>query len=133
MWRLIYRAAQCIWGLPQTIVGLCVYLRYFHSPHEDFRGALRTRWSRDDGVSLGLFIFTPDSEEDWCRRMAAHEYGHTFQSLMLGPVYLLAVGLPSVIWNKCFCRYRREKGVSYSAFYTEKWADALGERLCGKI
>ena len=132
MWKWLYRLVQCLWGLPQTILGFCVYLWYLSAPHEDFLGAVHTRWPRRDGVSLGLFIFTPDLEEDWSRKMVFHEYGHTFQSLILGPFYLLVIGLPSMIWNQCFRGYRREKGVAYFAFYTERWADFLGSRHGGE-
>jgi len=80
---------------------------------------------------LGLFIFAPDKEEDWCRQMVVHEYGHTWQSLLLGPFYLFVVGLPSMIWSrseKCI-RLRKERNLPYSAFYTEWWADRLGEKM----
>lgn len=131
MWNWAYIAVQCAWGMPQTILGFLLYLRYLDAPHERFGGAVRTRWTRDGGISLGPFIFTPDSEEAWCRKMAAHEYGHTFQSLMLGPLYLFLIGLPSMVWNRCFCGYRNRKQVPYSWFYTERWADRLGEKHAG--
>ena len=55
-----------------------------------------------------------------------HEYGHTIQSNFLGPLFLIIIGLPSIIWAGCFDRYRRKHNISYYQFYTEKWADALG-------
>ncbi len=65
--------------------------------------------------------------------MAVHEYGHTWQSMMLGPCYLVVVGIPSIIWSRSRrCRQaRREKGIPYSAFYTERWADDLGAKMTG--
>jgi len=58
-----------------------------------------------------------------------HEYGHCIQSLILGPLYLIAVGLPSYLWANLppLRKLRREKGLSYYSVYPENWANALGE------
>ena len=120
----LFRLLQCTWGLPQTLVGLVFFLVYRKSPHERVGSVIGTEWPRNDGVSLGMFIFYPANSGS----MLSHEFGHTIQSLILGPLYLLAVGIPSFTWcNHPACRrYRREKHVPYSALYCEKWADALG-------
>ena len=80
---------------------------------------------KNGSVSLGEFIFLApfDSGEE---RMLRHEMGHRVQSRMLGWLYLPVIGLPSLVWNICFKRYRERRGVSYYDFYTEKWADRLG-------
>lgn len=52
-----------------------------------------------------------------------HEWGHTRQSMYLGWLYLLAIGLPSLLWAFV---YDSGWNVSYYDFYTEKWADKLG-------
>ena len=62
----------------------------------------------------------------WHHDYLMHEYGHTIQSQKLGPVYLLVIGLPSLIWAGCFEKYRIKHKKSYYGFYTEKWADKLG-------
>jgi hypothetical protein len=85
-------------------------------------------------MSLSNHIFLPfevDTDEamlinTWKLDYIAHEYGHTIQSHKLGLVYLLVIGLPSLIWAGCFEKYRKKHGVSYYSFYTEKWADKLG-------
>ena len=66
--------------------------------------------------------------------LLVHEYGHTIQSLVLGPLYLLVVGLPSIIWlNAPFlANMRKQRDLSYYAFYTERLANALGERATGE-
>jgi len=79
------------------------------------------------GVSLGGFIFLTDVWEDKEQQTLDHEYGHCMQSLLFGPLYLLVIGIPSVIWNVCFRKYRKEKNVDYYSFYTEKWADIWGK------
>lgn len=129
--KIFYVVMQCTWGALQTCLGLLLYLYCRKAPHEIYHGAVYTGWKLDGGISLGLFIFAPCKEELWCRQMAVHEYGHTWQSLMLGPAYLAVVGLPSIVWSRSgICiRMRRERGIPYSAFYTESWADRLGEKM----
>ena len=72
--------------------------------------------------------------EELSRRLLVHEYGHTIQSMILGPLYLLLMGIPSTLWGflPCANRMRREKQVSYFAFFTEKWANTLGEWVTGE-
>ncbi len=132
MLRAAYILLQCTWGLPQTLLGLALFLRYRKRPHSGYRGCVKTDWGRGGGVSLGLFIFVADAEHTSSpeRRaaLAAHEYGHTLQSLMLGPLYLFTVGIISFTWANAprFRRLRAEKGIPYSRCFVEGWADRLG-------
>lgn len=118
---------QCTWGLPQTIAGFIVYLicRMRGCECFFFGGAICTEWHRDDGISLGLFIFCPAGGG-----IHLHEYGHTVQSLLLGPLYLALVSLPSLMWAglPVFRRMRREKRVPYSRLFCEGWADRIGAK-----
>ena len=63
-----------------------------------------------------------------------HEYGHTIQSLILGPLYLIIIGIPSTLWGflPCFNIKRRSKSISYFSFFTEKWANFFGEQVTGQ-
>lgn len=54
-----------------------------------------------------------------------HEYGHTIQSKWLGWLYLLVIGLPSIVW--AFIHSNFNIGKKYEDFYTEKWASKLGK------
>lgn len=87
------------------------------------------------GVSLGMFVFVNGSRpEEWTRDAEVHEYGHCVQSLLLGPLYLLVIGLPSALWcglGACE-RYRRKHAVSYYALYTESWANSWGAAATGR-
>lgn len=119
-----------IWQLPQNILGLLVIL---------FAGARQWnlfywRSSRGRfGVSLGYFIVFGALSDKYIRWSSVkHERGHQKQSLYLGPLYLLLVGLPSVlgnIWDRLFHKQwsndKRERW--YYSRYPENWADKLGD------
>lgn len=127
-----YRFLQILWGLPQTLLGFAVFLCFCKETHYRYHGAVVTEWNKSTGLSLGLFIFVPAGEEG--KEFLVHEYGHTIQSLLLGPLYLLVIGLPSVVWcNLPRCvTLRRKRRIPYRWFYTERWADRLGEKMEGE-
>ena len=142
MW-ILYFLWQCTWGSLQTLSGLIVFLLHLNEQHYLYHGAVVTEWRRGGGLSLGPFIFLDrvlpryredgkllSSEEIFCR-MLVHEYGHTIQSMILGPFYLPVIGLPSITWNQVpkLKAKRRETGRSYYSFYTERIANALGEKV----
>lgn len=94
-----------------------------------YRSAYVTVWNLRSGLSLGPFLFLPKG----CpRELVVHEYGHSVQSLVLGPLYLPLVVLPSLLWAgmPAFATYRRKRGVSYYSMPVERWANKLGERIC---
>lgn len=116
---------QWTWCLPQNLLGLFVFLitKSRGAKNEKYKDAFVTHWKHSSGLSLGQFIFVPETIS---HKTIQHEYGHTIQSNFLGPLFLIVIGLPSIIWAGCFDRYRRKHNISYYQFYTEKWADALG-------
>lgn len=122
---MIKQIINWTWCLPQNIIGLFVLLftKLQGAKTERYNGTFVTRWKYGSGVSLGQFIFVSEYASEMTIK---HEYGHTRQSLYLGLMYLLVIGLPSIIWAGCFGGYRAKHGVSYYKFYTEKWANALG-------
>ena len=132
MKKILYIILQLIWGLPQTLLGFAVFLWWRKAPHSRYHGAIVTEWKKRTGLSLGLFLFVPEGELG--KAFLVHEYGHTIQSLLLGPLYLLVIGLPSAMW--CNVPYlvalRKNKKISYQSFYTEHSADRWGERITGE-
>jgi len=128
-----YGAARLLhltWGLPQTLAGAATLLvAGRHRRRYAFRSAVVTEWALNRGLSLGPFIFVPTG----CpRRLLVHEYGHTVQALILGPLYLPVIVLPSLTWAglPSLERRRIRRHTSYYTFYTERWANALAERVC---
>lgn len=68
--------------------------------HQFYRCCIDTKWNAKGGLSLGLFIFTPKYDVENAQLIRVHEYGHTIQSLVLGP-FMLFVGIISVAWGIC--------------------------------
>ncbi len=147
MKKALYAIVQVVWGFLQTFVGFVIFLANAKRPHMNFHGAICTAWKLKSSLSLGLFIFVSDESLDlsqelkpqmrenaWFQHIAVHEYGHTIQSLILGPLYLLIVGIPSFLWASLpyFERYRIKKSRSYYDAYPELQANRLGEKVTGK-
>lgn len=115
-----------VWQLPQHLLGLL--LVWILRPEQDYpQGDGRTRLyyaSRmRGGISLGRYIILSERLKDYTGQTEKHEWGHSRQSILLGPLYLFVIGIPSILWAAW---WNTRRGVSYYAFYTEAWADKLG-------
>ena len=114
-----------LWQLPQNLVGLLlvsIYAPEVSFPWRDVRLFYSKRMR--GGISLGRYIIVSDYFQE-IGKQEKHEYGHCRQSMMLGPLYLPVVGLPSLLWA-AFYRPKATDPNGYFRFYTEKWADRLG-------
>lgn len=126
MKKILNTLLQWTWCLPQNILGLFVFLytKLRKAKTEPYNGALVTKWDYCGGVSLGQFIFVWKGASE---STIKHEYGHYIDSNCLGPLYLIVIGLPSLIWCEFFKKYRTTHKKSYYDFYTEYRAERLGE------
>ena len=71
------------------------------------------------GISLGKYIIV----NQFCGKdTVKHEYGHSIQSKYLGWLYLLVIGLQSLL-HAALCKCKNH---SYNDMWFEKWADKLG-------
>ena len=126
------RAWQLLWGLPQNVLGAAMAaLLWRRCAHRRFRMAFVSEWPLDSGLSLGMFLFVPRR----CpRSLLVHEYGHTMQSMLLGPAYLPLIVVPSLVWAGLprLRRYRSVHEYSYYRFFTERWANVLALRVTGE-
>ena len=113
------RTLLYIHQLPQNLVGAVLRLIHKGTDTEYNDALVRRSQTMQGGISLGRYIIVNRYAS---RKTIMHEYGHCRQSQMLGPLYLLVVGLPSIL-HAGFCRCKRH---SYYDFPTEKWADKLG-------
>lgn len=135
--HVLYTVIQFTWALPQNILAVILLLllmlknpkrRIFY-----YHGAVVTHWKFRSSMGLGMFIFfghhrTPGK---YSSQVLVHEYGHTIQSVLLGPLFLPVIGLPSLLWAFIpYCgQLRKDKEISYYDFYCEAWANYEGERI----
>jgi hypothetical protein len=108
------------WCLPQTLLGLTIQAFFKIKSRTKYKLATVVELDCNFGVSLGKYILIGSGRKT--EKTVMHEYGHTIQSFILGPLYLLAVGMPSVIRNIV----TRFVEIDYYSGYPENWADKLG-------
>lgn len=133
--RIIYTILQWTWGIIQTSVGLLMFLiltvikpnrtrKYYH-------GAIVSYWKFPFSMGCGMFIFFGHhkQEEQYQKEVLVHEYGHTIQSIILGPLFMFVIAIPSCVWafTPAFAKMRKEGKYSYFDLYCEGWANHLGE------
>lgn len=112
-----------VWQLPQNLVALAIMpflgkLRMVTCRNYCIGLAGKRFPERAGGISLGNFaFFHPDTAHD--EFTIRHEMdGHTVDSKIFGPLYLLVIGIPSIL-HIIFMK----KGGRYYDFYTERWAN----------
>lgn len=116
-----------IWQFPQMLAALIWYICRKKYITAEVEGKFYTvyRGTNRGGVTLGDKIFLSDYYSgEYLALVIAHESGHVKQSVMLGPLYLLIIGIPSIIWAWCHKTVAPNK--SYYWFYTESLANKLG-------
>lgn len=163
----LFYAVQWTWGLPQNLLGLIIFLLLGRQERRRYHGAIATLFGQkallpqNGAFSLGMFLFIPLSwGEEMIEKTLVHEYGHSIQSMILGPLYLPAVALPSVVWAQIWPaslnrarkalnragsvataqrlshgeldRLNRRANLRYTSRYPENWANALGEYATGE-
>lgn len=142
MKKIFYMFIQITWGILQTTLGFFLFLIHIKDRHYFYHGAVVTEVKAPSSVSLGMFVFVTKNpmldkrtenkipDEEMGKRLLVHEYGHTIQSLIFGPLYLIVMGIPSTLWGFLPCyQKKRDRGVSYFSFFTERFANYLGEKV----
>lgn len=128
--RFITKCISWLWQLPQNILGLVmkgilcgissINRRYYNNM--SFSAELIVVYGLPGCISLGNYIFINTKATI---KHIDHEFGHHIQSVMLGPFYLIVVGIPSFIHACLYPKYTKNK--DYYSFWTERWANKLGD------
>lgn len=114
-----------VWQLPQIVLGFIVLACIQIVAKEqwgDRPGVTFYRHRGLWGVSFGPIVIISVHHGD---KTVAHEYGHSIQSRMIGPLYLLVVGIPSITMN-ILTRLGILRADRYYDRWPESWADKLG-------
>lgn len=120
-----------IWQLPQHLLAI-LYIGYLVMMSKDlgidsrYKQATVIPCIMRGAVTLGNYVFVGLNSE--YRKTVKHELGHTIQSKILGPLYLIVIGIPSIT----YCGLRRLfpllKKKNYYDFFSEKSANYLSEK-----
>jgi hypothetical protein len=122
--NILKQVGLYIWQLPQNLVGLVVLCFTCHKEKCTVAG-IDFYYSKTfpGGISLGKYVIIGSKNENTVK----HEHGHQIQSMYLGPLYLIVIGLPSLIWAWLYGPVIPYTRNGYYRFYTEKWAEKLGK------
>jgi hypothetical protein len=133
--RAVLFFSAITWELPQNMAGvvLCLIVRN-RILKRDVYYAHMFFAVEGFGISLGRFVFYMDfgpAGAKQTRMNMAHEYGHSIQSMMLGPMYLPLAGVPSILrslYSNYHFRKTRQRWKGYFQGYPERWANRLGDK-----
>ena len=114
---------------PQNLIGYItfkLFTQLFKYPHRKYKDAhivnVNGRWG---AITFGKYIFM-DRYFYNSQILIQHEYGHRLQSKQLLFLYVIIISIPSFLWATLHTLILNHFGVSYYWFYTEKWANRLG-------
>ena len=125
--KIVKFITDWIWQLPQNLLGVLWKLIKKYNitifiSNEDIESVEANAYliNGKGGVTLGKYIFISQTYTDQTH-VIRHECGHVKQSKILGPLYLIVIGIPSILhaWlnNYIGCCEKHEEG--YYHFYTE--------------
>lgn len=107
------------WELPQNLLGLLLRAIYKGNDSTYESSIVRRSTFFRGGISLGKYIIV----SQWAsRKTVKHKYGHCKQSKYLGWLYLVVIGLQSIL-HAALCKCKNH---NYHDMWFEKWADKLG-------
>lgn len=139
--RLTWQSPQAFlglgWSMAKNFVGVVDRVEYF----DDATYVINENWKNTgkQGVTLGNYINidmngTIPNETSFSAYVLnnhyyntsifMHEYGHTIQSKRWGPLYLLSIGLPSLISGAA----HDGENHNHHYFYTEVWANRRAQK-----
>ena len=122
--KIATKILRWIWELPQCLLGVILTKCYNVRKTKSYNGISVYIGRFPGGISLGQIIISNELSWNYNTNFTReHEYGHTRQSLYLGPLYLLVVGFPSILWAAIHTPHSKR---SYYSVYPENWADRLG-------
>jgi hypothetical protein len=141
--KILLLVLSITWELPQTILGALFFLVFYpfkDKIESDGEFVYTYVFRKYPGMALGRFIFVmarPEKNYKYSfkgitrdyRDLVNHERGHSIQSRILGPFYLVII-FPSGLWfvfTSIVELILDRRFTDYYGFYTEYWADALGK------
>jgi RHS repeat-associated protein len=136
--RILQVISHFTWQLPQQVLGVTIaeFSNLFGRVESvtNFKGSILVRTKGNGGgLTMGNIITSDNTQE-----LDNHEYGHTIQSSILGPLYTPVIAIPSFfraigITIRNFIKpynfkNEAEYDVFYYKFYTESNANKLSKK-----
>ena len=144
MKKVLYWIIQLTWGALMTIPGLLVtgfcilFLKgKVHKNGWSYIVEIGGNWG---GLDLGAVALcggytTKTPDENWFQHTRRHEFGHSFQNIIWGPLFPFVIALPSAI-RYHYQNARSKKGLpnkEYDAIWFEGQATRWGTKAIAKI
>ena len=103
--QVLYWIISLTWGALMTIPGLIGALLVIIAGGKaekngfSFIVKIGGNWG---GISLGAVAFCGNYEGEYFEYIRRHEFGHSIQNLIFGPLFLFVIGIPSLIRSWLF-------------------------------
>ena len=116
-----------VWQLPQNLLGVVwknikkdSIITPISNNDIESVGAKAYLIKAGGAVTLGKYVFISQTYRDQ-GTIIKHECGHVKQSKMLGPLYLIVIGVPSILhaWLNDYIGCCKKHKDDYYHFYTE--------------
>jgi len=131
--KFLYYLVLCTWGILNTLIGAFMALGMLIAGKKPKRFGPMVYFVTDKWVGFGLnfsffMVVTKDVEESF--RLLSHEFGHSLQNLIFGPLQLFIVDIPSAIrywWREFMYWLGKGKDLpDYDAIWFEGTATKYG-------
>lgn len=141
---ILYWIGQLTWGIIMSLIGLItaliciIFLKgKVHRNGFTFIVEVGGNWG---GLNLGCVSLcggytTVCPDENWFQHTRRHEFGHSLQNLIFGPLFPFIVAIPSAI-RYHYQNYRSSKGLpnkEYDAIWFEGQATKWGTKAIDNI
>jgi hypothetical protein len=126
--RWLYIILAHTWGLLMTLIGYIISLAllFVGKPHKYYWVYCYSLGESWGGFEMGT-MFVRDTTST--NELSQHEFGHTFQNCLLGPLYPILVGIPSMCryWYRHISEKHGKIHKPYDAIWFEDSATEIGK------
>lgn len=133
LFSIVFWFLSLTWGVLMTLVGAfwalgVIIFRRDAKAHGNGCTVIITYGDYWGGVSLGAFTFCCKQsrrfKNDYVPR---HEFGHSIQNIILGPLFIFLVGIPSFI-RYHYIRYLQDIGSDKIPEYDSIWFEGTATK-----
>ena len=144
MKKFLYWLGQLTWGIVMSLIGLITALICIlflkGKVHKNGYTIIIEVGGNWGGINLGCISLcggytTVCPDENWFQHTRRHEFGHSLQNLIFGPLFPFIVAIPSAI-RYHYQNYRSKKGLpnkEYDVIWFEGTATRWGTKAIAKI